>query len=205
MTYLSENYNYNAEDFIKDLNAFKKDVKYGRHDGQSPVEASMIRDNSNYCLSARNMWTLLRLFPLIISRHKFKDEAYIPYVRHLVELHEIHRIIYSTEFPEWLISLLSKKIERYLRNYKGLYNRNIPPKMHYLIHYCSAIMLFGPPRYYATFRFESKNQCMKAINTATHNTINPPYSIAKRHQYQQSYYLLSPNYFIDMVPKRVYL
>jgi len=103
------------------------------------------------------------------------------------------------EFDLNKINNIRLKITKYLNEYKELYpNENMNPKQHFLIHYPSAILLYGPPKFYSTMRFESKHSYFKNVHHATHNHINLLYSLAARHQNLQVYHLLSPDYFVDL-------
>ena len=71
------------------------------------------------------------------------------------------------------------------------------PKQHFLIHYPSSILRFGPPRDYWIIRFEAKHQYFKSADTATFCQINVLKSLAERHQNLQLFHLTSQDFFID--------
>lgn len=159
------------------------------------MPSDLFTDLSTFKISARYMWTLMRIYPLICS----DAIRALPHLRLLVLVHEIFRIIYSTYFNDDLIETLTAKIDSYLITFKDLYpNTRISPKQNFLIHYPNAIRRFKPPRYFSTMRFESKHSYIKITSTATHNHINLISSIANRHQYLQVYHLLNTPYFSDI-------
>ncbi len=58
----------------------------------------------------------------------------------------------------------------------------ITPKLHSLIHLPQQIRLFGPPRYYWCFRYESKNAPLKKIMRRVCNFHNVPFTMANQTQ-----------------------
>lgn len=81
------------------------------------------------------------------------------------------------------LKILQFDIETHNRNYISLYpksdgSRILTPKFHALLHLPSQIRLFGPPRDYWCFRYESKNAPLKKIMRRNCNFLNVPCSIA---------------------------
>jgi hypothetical protein len=144
--------------------------KYGRIDKKKKVPA-IFQENCSFKLSASSMWTLMRIFPLIVGEN-FKG-----------------------------IDHFKDKIKRYLELFiKNNPSSKLTPKQHFLTHYPSVIRKCGPARNYSTIRFESKHSYFKKVNSATHNHINLSKSLATRHQLMQVYHSLSPQYYDDMIP-----
>lgn len=67
---------------------------------------------------------------------------------------------------------------------------SIPCKVHYLIHYPSLIMKFGPLSTLWAMRFEAKHQYFKDISRKIHNCKNLSRTLALRHQFLQSFTLI---------------
>lgn len=110
----------------------------------------------------------------------------------------IFKLLNNDCFDEYLISVIEQKIYEYLSKFKFLYPTfKLKPKHHFLVHYGRCIRNFGPPNQYSTIRFEAKHSFFKRVNEANHNHRNLCYSLAKRHQNLQTYYLMAPYYFND--------
>lgn len=156
MDYLKSIHRYSIAELNEDLAKFK----YGRHDGADKVPSSLFTEKGSFTLSAKHMWTLMRIFPIMCGE-RFKD---IKAFTHFVSLHQIFRIIYSDSFSESQIVDLGNKIEKYLDEFKEIYpEKLLTPKMHFLTHYPTSIRIFGPPRAYCTLRFESKHSYFKRV------------------------------------------
>ena len=151
--------------------------------------------NSTYKISATHQWIIMRFLPVLIGEKLKADKAFL----HFVQLVEIVRSLNDDEYDDRKINDLTLKIEKYLQEFKIIYpNEHFTPKQHFLIHYPSAIRLYGPPKFYSTMRFESKHSYFKHVIQATHNRINLLKSLAERHQRLQVFHLTSPNYFMDI-------
>lgn len=88
--------------------------------------------------------------------------------------------------------LLKRMVRLYLTNFTVLYpNENKTPKMHYLVHLYSQILLFGPIRQQSCFRFEGAHAYFKQLIFKLKNYINIPYTLASRCQAQMASQLVS--------------
>lgn len=70
-------------------------------------------------------------------------------------------IILSHKITENEILHLKQLIMHHNSMYTTLFNDNLKPKHHFLIHYPTIIQYSGPPRHYWCFRFESKHKEVK--------------------------------------------
>ena len=176
---------------LKNLHIFI-DFEYGRIDGQSKVPYNLFGEQSSYKISATHMWTLVRIFPKLCGHFLKNCEYYL----HFLNLIEIFREMCCDFFDRSKIDALQKKISLYLEEFLRLFpNEKIRPKQHFMTHYPTAILKFGPPKFYTVIRFEAKHQPLKRIGCATHNRINILKSIAERHQCSQVFHLTAPDYF----------
>lgn len=189
--YLNEKHLYSAKQLNNDLKLFK----YGRIDKDNKLPIDLFTDKSSYKLSATHMWTLLRVFPVLVGE-QMKNLAHFT---HFVKLAELFRKLYDLEYYESKIKTIEIEINVYLENFKLLYPaKKIIPKQHFLIHYPSAIRNFGPPRTLSCIRFEAKHSYFKRVISSIHNRRNLYKSLATRHQLLQAYHLVSPIYFVDI-------
>jgi hypothetical protein len=162
---------------INELNSKLNNFKYERIDKKNKFPKDIFKENSfdenSFSMTATHVWTLCKIFPLIIGE-KLKDD--ILYM-HFVSLLEIFQILNGDKFNENILQELEERIFQYLSEFKSLYNRPITAKLHFLLHYPRSIRNFGAPREFSTMRFESKHSYFKKVQQATHNHILYIYSI----------------------------
>ena len=98
-------------------------------------------------------------------------------------------IAISWEIPPEVLGYLGTLIEEYHSKFKKLYpSAHFIPKQHYMVHYPSQILRYGPLVYSWTMRHEAKLQTIK--RAAKHgNFKNISYTIAKRTQHALCYFL----------------
>lgn len=147
------------------------------------------------------MWTLIRIFPIMFGAKLKYNKLYL----HFCLLVEIFRDLNDFSLKETKLQKIQKNIEKYLSNWKLFYDCesnterfSIIPKQHFMIHYPNAIREFGPPSTYSTMRFESKHSYFKRLSNEIHNKRNITYSLSKRHQMLQLFFLNSPNLSNDV-------
>ena len=63
INYLKENKRYKIDTLNSELSRFK----YGRIDSENKVPSDLFTDLSTFKISARHMWTLIRIYPLMCS------------------------------------------------------------------------------------------------------------------------------------------
>ena len=114
------------------------------------------------------------------------------YILHL----KICNIATSWQIKPDTISYLGILIEEHHTQFKSLYpDRAIIPKMHYMLHYPSQIVRYGPLIYAWTMRHEAKLSVIK--RAARHgNFKNICHTIAKRSQHILCYHLNSGEPFL---------
>lgn len=141
--------------------------------------------------SASQNWCLLRLLPLIIwfehdtsDREIYDDDVY----RLLIQLRDLVQFVVAPSLSPGQVAYMKVLIEEYIEQRHSLFS-NIPlrPKHHYLLHYASLTLQFGPLIKVWTLRFESKHQYFKRCVRNCHNFINVPKMLATRHQQLQAY------------------
>ena len=136
--------------------------------------------------SASKMWLLAIILPLLIGDMIPEDSKewnlYILLLR-------ICSICCSWRITPDTASYLGILIEEHHFQFKLLYpEKSLIPKMHYMVHYPSQILKFGPLIYSWTMRHEGKLCVIK--RAAVHgNFKNISYTIAKRSQHALCYHL----------------
>jgi hypothetical protein len=182
---------------VNSVNKHFKEFKYGKHDSENKIPNDLFHQRNinkpgSFKMSASKCWTLLRIFPLIFGE-TLKDNIYF---QNFIKLNELNRLVLQDEFDEDAILYLEEKTNSYLSEFKQIYpHTNITAKQHFLVHYGGNIRKFGPLKHISTMRFESKHSFFKRVAKAINNNRNVTYSLTKRHQLNQYFYLSSAFYF----------
>ena len=109
--------------------------------------------------SASKMWLLAVYLPLLIGDLVPEDCKFWSLY---ILLLKICSIATSWQIKPDTISYLSVLIEEHHTQFKSLYpDRTITPKMHYMVHYPSQIVRYGPLIYSWTMRHEAKLSVIK--------------------------------------------
>ncbi|XP_054724735.1 uncharacterized protein LOC129235069 [Uloborus diversus] len=135
---------------------------------------------------AAQNWCLLRLLPVLIG-YLIKD--YEDSVWDLcLQLRSLVEIICAPKIQKGQIAYLQTLIEEYLDLRSSLFpSVALRPKHHYLSHYTTLILQFGPLIRLWTLRFESKHSYFKRCARSCNNFKNICSSLATKHQLLQTY------------------
>lgn len=101
-------------------------------------------------------------------------------------LRKLIGILTSPRLTRGEIVNLREIIQKHNALYIHLFG-SLKPKMHFLLHYPTIMLLNGPVIHYSTLMFERKNKALKEMSLCTTSNINLPHTIAVRHQLQQCY------------------
>lgn len=134
---------------------------------------------------ASQIWTLIRLFPLIIN-DKIKNPK-DPVWEALLVLCEIIDIVCSPKLRKSYVPYVDKTINKYLVARSRLFPRiKLRPKHHYVQHYAELASIFGPLILVWTMRFESKHPFFKNVVRKVTNFINVTWTMSDKHELYQS-------------------
>ncbi|XP_067217409.1 uncharacterized protein [Linepithema humile] len=133
---------------------------------------------------AWQIWTFLRLFPLIIINHiEDKDNEVWQCLLLLTEIVEIvcAPVLHVSHLP-----YLQTLIQNYLITRRELFP-DVPlrPKHHYMSHYPELITIYGPLIKVWTMRFESKHTFFKRALRSCRNFKNITYTLSTKHEFLQ--------------------
>ncbi|KAE8738631.1 hypothetical protein FOCC_FOCC015883 [Frankliniella occidentalis] len=135
---------------------------------------------------AWQVWTLLRLLPLIILEHVLDPTD--RYWKALLLLLEIVEIVCAPQIHKSHLPYLQFSIDEYLTLRRELFpNVVLRPKHHYLTYYPELILKFGPLIKCWTMRFESKHTFFKRIARMIRNFKNILFSFSLKHELLQCY------------------
>ena len=103
-------------------------------------------------------------------------------------LRDIVELVCAPQITKADVAFLNVLIEEYLEGRNTLFsNTKMRPKHHYLRHYPSLIMHFGPLVRLWTMRFESKHSYFKRCICNSPNFKNVCLTLAEKHQLLQAY------------------
>ena len=149
-------------------------------DISSVIDEKVVKNDKKIRQSAAQMLLLATYLPLLIGDVIPEDSEH--FLLFLILL-RICSIAISWEIPPEVIGYLGTLIEEYHVKFKRLYpSAHFIPKQHYMIHYPSQILRYGPLVYSWTMRHEAKLQTIKRA-AKYGNSKNISYTIAKRTQH----------------------
>lgn len=134
---------------------------------------------------ASQNWLLLRAIPFILLDKISVDD---PHFELVLLLGQIVAIVVLQEFSENILCYLHQLIYQFKDLFRSLFpNRTEINKQHHLEHYVDAICQVGPLILYWCMRFEGKHNDLKKQARICNNFINITKTLAKRHQFTQSF------------------
>ncbi|XP_028413349.1 uncharacterized protein LOC114536220 [Dendronephthya gigantea] len=156
-------------------------------DKPSPIQPrTLASDNNSLKQKASQMYCLSKFLPLMVGALVPDDNEHWKLFCLLLDIVDIvFANITSVNAIGVLEGLIEEHHSTFLRIYPG---RSIIPKMHYMVHYPSHMMRFGPMKRTWCMRFEAKHRYFKRLASFIGNYKNVAYTMATRHQGQQCYY-----------------
>lgn len=125
-------------------------------------------------MSAREMWTFCRFLPIIIGDLVPRKNKHWEL---LINLNKIIDITLKSNFQETDLLTLENLISKHHDLYIQLFNANLKPKFHFMIHYPYVMKMIGPLKHFWSFRFESKHKVLKSYCNNTTSRRNLPLSL----------------------------
>lgn len=165
---------------IASVNDFIESFPYvGRYRKNKPTGLEVNDSNKIKDYSAKKMFNLVRLLPLILARHHTFPTG--PLWRCLLMFQYVMDYLFALEMPESKLQYLDNAIEDYVQLFIDA-GGHITPKTHYLLHYVHVIRLLGMPRYYWAMRFEANHQVIKQYGNVNCCHKNLPQTLANKVQ-----------------------
>lgn len=146
--------------------------------------------HSSVGMSASQFWCLLRNFPLMFGATVPEEDKFWDFLTDFLSLVDrlTCRHIAPDEVPH-LRFLIGIHLTLFLECFP---NEKISPKGHFLTHYPSFILKFGPPISFWAMRGEAKHKRIKGFMKVSSNFRNVCLSVALKHQRN-----IALKYFID--------
>ena len=148
-----------------------------------PIAKNHLDGNGTIKQSAASMLTLVQTLPIIIGHRLPRDDIYWINTLRLIQIVLFCTSSYCSRDTAMQLRIL---IAEYLHNFKHLYPMaSFIPKMHYMVHFPTQMLLYGPLRHHWCMRFEGKNGYF--ANKKYKNFRNIPFTLANRHQMDMAY------------------
>lgn len=147
-----------------------------------PLSLQKLKKNQ-FKMSAREMWTFVSFFGLMVGDLIPEDNEVWQFYLKLVELIDL---VTSTSFSEDEVNHFTIVVFEHNEMFIKLFKQTLKPKHHFLVHYSSVIKYFGPVKYLWSFRFESKHRESKMYSNSITSRKNVPYSICLKQQFMIS-------------------
>lgn len=161
-----------AKDYftLEILNSRKKLFDYGITEigNISPQITELHLKKGNIKMSAREMMNFVHFFPLTIADLiPNTDRVWIFFTLFL-------KIIDVCMISKYCVEL----IEQHHRMYMEIFQENLKPKHHFMVHYPSAILNSGPLKHVWSFRFEAKHKNFKNYCRNITSRKNLPFTLS---------------------------
>jgi len=190
---------------LEKLNNLIQGFNYGSSEhGNKPtlITADHLKRNKLAC-TASEMRCLYRYFSLMVGHLvSERDPAWKLYLAGRKIIH----IVTSPKVRKDEVPLLKVLIEEHHKLFLKLTKGHLYPKMHHMVHEPEVLLAIGPLEPVSVIRMEGKHKEGKDVSRSSYNRINLPRTIAKRHQMQLCFRLLSGRGFpleVETSPVRV--
>lgn len=144
-------------------------------------------------MSASEMLALTVYFGLLVGDLVPETE---PVWRFYILILQLIDILLQRQFSTDLIDYLQILIKEHHSMYMELFQENLKPKYHFLLHYPNIIRNIGPPRYYWSMRFESFHRFLKCTANSVSCRKNLLVTLSLKQQLRLSSRLSSRKGFI---------
>lgn len=153
---------------------------FGPDKGDAPVTLSIDHlRKGNVRLAASEMMTFCRYFGIMFGDLVPGDNKYWAIY---IQLMLVLDVVNSESFLNKKVKYFEYMIATLCQMYTTLFNKNITPKFHNLVHYPSAVLRFGPLCYLSSMRFEAKHRPNKLAAKSSNNRQNMTLTTFRRHQ-----------------------
>jgi hypothetical protein len=148
-----------------------------------PIEKKHIDGTGSIKQTAAAMLTLVHTLSIIIGHKIPPDDVHWVNALRLIQIVLFCTSSYCSRDTAMYLRIL---IAEFLHNFKLQYPKaSFIPKMHYMVHMPSQMLMYGPLRHHWVMRFEGKNGYF--ANKKYKNFRNIPLTLASRHQMYMAY------------------
>ncbi|XP_026676119.1 uncharacterized protein LOC113465644 [Diaphorina citri] len=165
---------------ISILNDKISSFEYGPDKADKPVTLSILNlRKGNLRLTASEMCTFCKYFGVMVGPFVPQDDRFWSIY---ILLMRVINFCLSPVFLPCQLAYFKHLVSDLCESYTSLFNVNLKPKFHNLLHYASAMERFGPLRHLSSMRYEAKHRPNKLVAKSSSNRINMTLTIARKHQ-----------------------
>lgn len=166
---------------------------YSYHDRNNRISGiSLLQLKNGLKISSSEMITLVTNLPLMIGDLIPTDDQVWSL---FLSLRKIVDILLAKNLDLRSSSILRTEIAAHHKLFTDLFQENLKPKHHFLVHYPSIIKKVGPPIHFWAMRGEAMHRPLKQVARSTTSRINIPKTIAIRHQLKFTHKILESRGF----------
>lgn len=180
---------------LDDLNRRKRNFSYGEIEIGNICNDIKINhlNKHHFKMSSREMMTFANFLPLMIGDLIPEgDEVW----KYLCNLLTIMDLLLSKHFDSAKLNYIKLLVCEQNKNYYKLFNENLKPKHHLLIHFVRIIEMAGPPKESWCYRCEAKHKEFKMYCRIMTSRKHICLSLVKKYQLKFASYLLSDEKFL---------
>ena len=182
---------------IEDLIYRMQYYDYGTMDRKNippPISKTFTSKNSKIKMSAKEMWTFVLSFGLMIGDKVYSNDLVWAFY---LNLRQIVCLVTTPTLQKGCSYLLETLVEQHNRSFVELFKKPLKPKAHFLTHYGRVMRACGPLVKFWCMRFESKHQESKTTAAISFCKKNIIYTLAVKHQLKLANQLISNEGFVE--------
>lgn len=164
---------------LSQFNNAKNDFDYGSKEVHYILEDVNPNHLKNETIKghAREIMTLIRFLPFILKKLLPEDHKLFLFGLTVTDLLDF---VLKTSFTNQDLIRMKELVTSHNQQFLQLFDRTLPPKGHYILHYARIIEHIGPLKYIWSMRFEAKHQQMKAYAKVCFSRRNLCFSLGKK-------------------------
>lgn len=178
------------------LSTLNSKIKYYTYDSKNippPIKEEHLR-NGHIIMSASEMQCFVINFRLIVGQLiPEENNVWLLYLKLL----EISEILLLTDHTNESVQNLKILIEEHHQMYLSIFQEDLKPKFHFLVHYPNIILKNGPPILISSMRFEARHKDFKSLVSIIKCKKNLPLSLSMRNQLNLTQRILSQKGFVN--------
>ena len=171
---------------FEEVNEKLADFEFAAADrGNKPPPLILVRHgHARLKCTQSQMWCFVRILPFLVGCLVPAENDYWDLLLHMLDMIEC---VCAPAQSRGDVEHMRDVIEDCLDKFKELYpEENTKPKTHYITHYPTQTLKFGPLCRCWTIRFEGKHEFFKGVFNRSKNRKNVCKTMAERHQQRQA-------------------
>ena len=152
-----------------------------------PLLKENFLSKGDIAFSAAEMRNFVFIFSVVVGDQIPAED---PVWDYYLVLRRMTNLLLQKKLSKSEIEIIPKLVKLHNQSFLNLFQKNLKPKFHHLLHYCQTILKAGPLPMYWSMRFESFNRRLKEYANVIKSRVNLPYSLLIRSNYRIAHTLL---------------